>query len=120
MFMLTSPSHPSPPPLRGRGGVYPIPGANIQPGALVGGALAHVRIRIGAEHIDRPGDSLVVWALAWHQDDAGLYFVADVEHQADLATVVQQADARAIGEIARLRVGGVQHAEWRALASAQE
>jgi len=96
------------------------PRADIEIGALVGGTLADVGVAVGAEHVDRAGDGLARGPLAGHQHDAGLHFVADPQHQPDLAALVEQADLGAILEAALVGILRMQDAERLALALAQE
>ena len=96
------------------------PRRHVEKGALVGRALAHVGVAVGAEHVDGAGHGLVVGALAGHQRDAGLHLVADPQHQADGAAIVEKPHLLPVGEAAGARVVGVQDAAGRALALAQE
>src|SRR5215831_11018104 len=54
--------------------------SQAQPGALVGGTVAQIRIAVRAEHVDRSGERFTVGALPRYECDARLDFVADFEN----------------------------------------
>src|SRR5262245_2795325 len=49
------------------------PWADVEPGALIGGALAHVGVAVGAQHVDGARHRLAGRPLAGHQHHARLH-----------------------------------------------
>ena len=62
-------------------------------------------IRIGAQHVHRAVDRLVVRPLSRHQHDARLHLIAHVQRQSDRAAIVDQPHALAVAQIARGGIG---------------
>src|SRR6202035_4503756 len=93
---------------------------DVEPGALIGGALADIGVAVGAQHVDRSGDRLAVWALSRNQNISELYFVADPEHEPHRSAIVEEAHALTVAQIARAGLFGVENATGRTLAPAQK
>src|SRR5438046_2952204 len=62
--------------VRDAGAALRAPGGHVEVGALVGRALAHIGVAVGAEHVDGAGDGLLVGTLAGHQRHARLHLIA--------------------------------------------
>src|SRR6266446_1166420 len=79
-----------------RSGTSQRPGGNVEPCALISRTFAEVGEAVGAQHVDRARNRLVVGPLARHQRNAGLDLVAHAQHQTDFGAIVEQPNLLAI------------------------
>jgi hypothetical protein len=70
-----------------------LPFGHIQPSTLVCGALPHIGVSIGAEHIDRTGNGFVVAPLPRHESNSGLNLITDVQYESNASLIVENANA---------------------------
>src|SRR5258708_36603107 len=90
------------------------PRRDVEPGALVGRAFAHVGVAVRAQHVDGARERLLVGALAGDEHDTRLDFVADLKIEADPTPVVEEPLLLPIGELARARAVTMYDAALRA------
>src|SRR3954465_12513949 len=86
------------------------PRGDVEKRALVRCTLADIRIAVGAQQIDRALQRLAVGSLPRYEYDARKHLVADPQHEADCAALIEQPNPGAIDEAAPRRLVGMQDA----------